>query len=128
MSEPANAWVAFAREDMRMAELAYDDGIWNQTCFHVQQCVEKMLKAALARQGVPIPQIHRLSDLLDRVDPVTSQALAHLGPRIRALDRFYTPARYPDALPGTLPEGLPDQPKAAAARNLATEVMAILDR
>lgn len=128
MSEPANAWVAFAREDKRMAELAYGDGIWNQACFHVQQCVEKLLKAALARQQAPIPQIHRLSDLLDRVDPVTRQALTYLGPRIRSLDRFYVPTRYLDALPGTLPEGLPDQPKAAAALDLATEVMAILDR
>jgi HEPN domain-containing protein len=116
MSEPADAWIA------------YEDDIWNQTCFHVQQCVEKMLKAALARQRVPIPQIHRLSDRLDRVDPLTSRTLAHLDPRIRALDRFYIPTRYPDALPGTLPEGLPDQPKAAAARDLAQEVMALLDR
>ena len=128
MSEPADAWVAFAREDMRMAELAYADAIWNQTCFHVQQCVEKMLKAALAKQGVPIPQIHRLSDLLDRVDPMTGRTLAHLGPQIRALDRFYVPTRYPDALPSALPEGLPDRPKATAARDLAKEVMALLDR
>ena len=110
-----------------MAELAFGEGIWNQACFHVQQCVEKLLKAALARQQAPIPQIHQLSDLLDRVDAQTLQAVALLAPRIRSLDRFYIPTRYPDALPGTLPEGLPDESKAEAALDVAIRASAILD-
>jgi hypothetical protein len=30
MSEAAERWLAFAREDMRMAELALKEGIYNQ--------------------------------------------------------------------------------------------------
>lgn len=44
------------------------------------------------------------------------------------LDRFYAPTRYPDAMPGTLPEGLPGKPESAEALAVATAVMAILDR
>jgi HEPN domain-containing protein len=39
------------------------------------------------------------------------------------LDDFYIPARYPDALPGALPEGLPGQEDAAQAFSLAQAVM-----
>ena len=73
MNAPARAWIAFAREDLRMAELARDASIWNQTCFHAQQCVEKMLKATLAERGVTVPRSHRLADLLNQIDPATSQ-------------------------------------------------------
>jgi HEPN domain-containing protein len=30
------------------------------TCFHCQQCAEKLLKAALLAEGVDIPKIHEL--------------------------------------------------------------------
>lgn len=45
MNERAERWLTFAREDLRMAELAMAETLWNQVCFHVQQCVEKILKA-----------------------------------------------------------------------------------
>jgi len=35
------------------------------------------------------------------------------------LDDYYIPTRYPDALPGTLPEGLPEQSDAENAIGLA---------
>jgi hypothetical protein len=31
---------------------------------------------------------------------------------VRALNRFYIPTRHSDALPGTLPEGLPEEEEA----------------
>jgi HEPN domain-containing protein len=46
MSE-ASDWIGFAREDLRVAEWAFSAEIYNQTCFHAQQCVEKVLKAWL---------------------------------------------------------------------------------
>jgi HEPN domain-containing protein len=47
MNEGAERWLAFAREDLRMAELAMTEAIWNQVCFHAQQSVEKIFKAWL---------------------------------------------------------------------------------
>ena len=39
-------WFRFSTEDLSMAGLALDNGIYNQACFHAQQAVEKMLKGS----------------------------------------------------------------------------------
>ncbi len=44
MNEAVERWLIFAREDLRMAELALVEGIFNQVCFHAQQCVEKAIR------------------------------------------------------------------------------------
>ena len=38
MKEEVRRWINFASEDLRMAELALNEGIYNQVCFHSQQC------------------------------------------------------------------------------------------
>ena len=63
MSESEN-WLRFAREDIRMADLAMAEGLYNQVCFHSQQCTEKALKAWLAQTEESIPRTHRMADLM----------------------------------------------------------------
>jgi len=46
-----------------------------------------------------------------------------IGLDIQLLDRFYIPTRYPDALPGSLPEGLPNRDDAAEALAVARQVL-----
>ncbi|GIV14699.1 MAG: DNA-binding protein [Armatimonadota bacterium] len=118
MSAPAEQWLSFARDDLRMAELAMTEGIYHQVCFHSQQCVEKAIKALLSLQGQPVPRTHRLIDLL-QVVAFRPNPLEHLAADIKLLDRYYIPTRYPDALPGTLPEGLPNVSDAQEAMNIA---------
>lgn len=36
-------WLIFAREDLVVAKIVLDEGIYHQACFHAQQCVEKAL-------------------------------------------------------------------------------------
>lgn len=64
MHEEAERWRVFAREDLRMAELAMAEALWNQVCFHAQQCVEKIFKAWLAERGETPPRTHKLADLI----------------------------------------------------------------
>jgi HEPN domain-containing protein len=47
----ANDWLAFAAEDLQVAELTLTSDLYNQVCFHAQQCTEKALKAWLVHQG-----------------------------------------------------------------------------
>jgi HEPN domain-containing protein len=114
MSEQAERWMAFAREDLRMAELAMREGIFNQVCFHCQQCAKKAVKSLIAAQGASIPRTHRLTDLLEGVAP-GENPIKHLAADIKLLDRYYIPTRYPDALPGALEASLPDKSDALEA-------------
>ena len=120
MSE-AERWLTFAREDLRMADLALRDGIYNQVCFHSQQCVEKALKALVAdsRKSAP-PRTHGITDLIEMLP---SDWLGDLKNALTKLDDYYIPTRYPDALPGTLPEGLPEQSDAENAVGLARNLL-----
>lgn len=111
-------WLFFAKQDLRMAELALAEGLHNQVCFHAQQCAEKALKAWLAHQGKAPPRTHSLTDLLNLLDP---NPVANIASEIQLLDRFYIPTRYPDALPGSLPEGLPDRQDAEQALGVARQ-------
>ena len=118
MSE-AGEWLAFAREDLRVAEWALSAEIYNQACFHAQQCVEKALKAWLRHLGTLPPRTHQLSLLLALLP---DEVLADLRLEITLLDRFYIPTRYPDALAGALPNGLPDVTDAQEALDAARAV------
>jgi HEPN domain-containing protein len=113
-------WLLFAHQDLRMAEMAMEEGLYNQVCFHAQPCAEKAIKGLLAHQRKIPPRTHRLADLLGLFEP---DPFAEDRIEIQLLDRFYLPTRYPDALPGSLPEGLPDAGDAQEALTIAGKVL-----
>jgi len=122
MSEVHN-WLEFAKNDLRAAELLLEDKIYNLVCFHAQQCVEKCLKAWLLSKDLSVPRTHRMADLL----PLLPDEIAEkLDNRLILFDQFYIPTRYPDAFPGILPEGLPDEEDAKEALELAHETMKVI--
>ncbi len=119
MSEAVD-WLRFAREDIQVAEWALSAQIYNQACFHAQQCVEKALKAWLCRHGILPPKTHQLSLLLTLLP---GDDLDVLRPSVLLLDRFYIPRRYPDALPGALSDGLPNAADGEEALEIARQVL-----
>ena len=112
--KPLNRWFAFADEDLLVAERAMEDGIFNQVCFHAQQGVEKCLKGFLQSHGHRVPKTHHLSELLGLCVEL-ERSFGQFQEECLLLDRYYIPTRYPDALPGTKPEGLPNRDDAAEA-------------
>jgi HEPN domain-containing protein len=63
-------------------------------CFHLQQCVEKYLKARLEEAGIAFPRIHDLERLLDlslTVEPLW----ASLRPGMASLSDHAVEVRYP---------------------------------
>jgi len=124
MNEQSKRWLMFAAQDFRMAELAMAEGLYNQVCFHCQQCAEKAIKGLLAHQGRTPPRTHLLGDLLTLLAP--NPLMVRLD--IQLLDRFYIPTRYPDALPGNLPEGLPNLDDATEALVVARQTLEIISR
>ncbi|MCI0396260.1 MAG: HEPN domain-containing protein [Chloroflexi bacterium] len=104
MNESAKRWLIFAQEDLQVAEIIFVEGLYNQVCFHAQQCVEKLLKGLIVHQGIVPPRTHSITDLLGLLP---HDWFVHVQADLIDLDDYYIPTRYPDALPGTLPEGLP---------------------
>jgi len=124
MSELTERWLAFAREDLRMAELALAEGIFSQACFHAQQCAEKAIKGYLEQQKHSPPRTHRMADLLPLLP---AGLMGELENSLRLLDRFYIPTRYPDAFPGMLPEGLPGRQDAEETLAVARRALAHIE-
>jgi len=117
----ASRWLTFARQDLRVAELVLREGIYNQACFHAQQCVEKALKALISHSRASAPP--KTHDITDLVNFLPADWLGDMKNDLLKLDDFYIPTRYPDALPGMLPEGLPLRSDAEEAVRLARTLL-----
>ena len=114
-------WLDFAAEDLKVAHWTLKSEIYNQTCFHSQQVAEKALKAFLSKSGT-IPKTHILTDLINLCAKKDS-SFESFRKSCLILGRFYVPTRYPDAIPGSLPEGLPNREDASEALQIAEEIL-----
>lgn len=117
-----NNWFKFAQEDLMVAKLSFDGKIYNQACFHSQQGIEKMLKGFLKTNDKNVPRVHSLAQLLTLCVEIDSNFETLRADCVK-LDDYYIPTRYPDALPGMLPEGLPDEDDAQKAISILEEVI-----
>jgi HEPN domain-containing protein len=125
MSESAERWLYFARDDLEAAKALLQGALYNQACFHAQQCAEKALKALIAERDKSPPRTHAITDLLGVVPPDVFESLQE---QLTSLDVYYIPTRYPDALPGSLPDGLPGREDAVEAVRLAEGVLQKVER
>jgi len=114
-------WVQLAADDLEAAHLLMDEGLYHLACFHAQQAAEKILKAFLVARRQASPREHHLGALLRQVHRAGLKR-SGLEPACRILDQYYIPTRYPDAVVGSLPKGLPSRRHAAEAIQLATEI------
>ena len=122
-----NRWFEFAKQDLKMAELGFEGGVYNQACFHCQQAAEKFLKGYLLVKNHEIPKIHFLDELINLCIPIDKD-FENLRENCSKLDDYYIPTRCPDALPGMLPEGLPAKKDALEAIAYAKEVMQFVEK
>ena len=121
MTEPGK-WLAFAQEDLTLAQLALERRVFNQACFHAQQGVEKALKGFLRSCQRSVPHTHALSELL-AICQAVDDSFQQLQDACLKLDRYYIPTRYPDALPGIGSEGMPTRQDATEAAKLLQNVL-----
>lgn len=128
--ETARRWLVFVEDDLRVARLIFGESLYNQVCFHAHQAAEKALKALIAYGGAAPPKTHNLSQLLTLLDDL-EPSLARFTDELSSLDVYYIPTRYPDALPGSLAEGLPGEKEAeealATARKVSETIRKIMD-
>ncbi|MGH9799298.1 MAG: HEPN domain-containing protein, partial [Blastocatellia bacterium] len=90
-------WIEKAEGDWDVAQRAYrarKRPSYDAACFHIQQCLEKYLKAWLNEVGIIFAKTHDLSDLLDDILP-TEPSWVTLQPVLKALTKYAVLYRYP---------------------------------
>ncbi len=98
-------WVRKAENDLKIGrgEMGTSDPATDMVCFHMQQCVEKYLKAYLTLQGKHFRRTHDIAELIEickDVDPefdtlyrLQADYLTVYGVEVRYPDDFYMPTR-----------------------------------
>lgn len=118
----AERWVSLANDDFKIIEDVIKKKVYHLACFHAQQTVEKALKGFIIFNKANIKKTHSLIELLNEAVKIDKK-LDRFRDYCLILDRYYTTTRYPDALPGSLPDGLPGKDKAQEASIYAEEVL-----
>jgi HEPN domain-containing protein len=90
-------WLKFSESDLRTAKLILqaDEGLLSTALYHIQQCVEKSLKAYLLFKNVPIQKTHDLLGLVERCAKMDIDFLSIL-PDAVDINPYSTTTRYPD--------------------------------
>ena len=119
--EYARELIAVAKEDLKGAEILAASELKRQemTLFHVQQAIEKSLKALLCWLEKPVPMVHSLSIILDRL-PAEYQA-PHAD-ELEDLTQFATIRRYEEGI------ALLTTQEIAAAIKVAHEILSWVDQ
>jgi HEPN domain-containing protein len=89
-------WVQKAEDDLRAAQLLLDAGRncpMDITCFHIQQCIEKYLKALLVLRLVDFRKTHSISELLALIPDAMPFRISDL--QQKRLLSYATVMRYP---------------------------------
>lgn len=122
----AERWLFFANDDLKIIDDVIREEVYHLACFHAQQAVEKALKGFIIFNKDNIEKTHSLIELLNEAIKIDKK-FDRFRDYCLILDRYYTTTRYPDALPGSLPEGLPGKDKAQEAFIYAKEVLDFIE-
>ena len=97
LDERVASWFAAAEADVRVAQTLRDTAA-HISCFHAQQGAEKALKALVTRLAGDAPPLHAMVRLLSALEALAQAVPADIRDEAEALDKYYIPTRYPDAL------------------------------
>lgn len=125
MKKPHEEWFYMAGEDLRFAASGMKDGFYAHVCGLSQQAAEKAMKGYLVFSGKDYPKSHDLPALCRLMD--VDWLDDYLG-ALKKLSQFYVPLRYPDAIAGSLPEGLPGEKEARQAIKWAQEIVELIQK
>lgn len=120
-------WFVLIKEDLKTADVSLREKIFSSSCFHSQQVAEKSLKLLMAYQGKEILKSHDLLFLFERTVKLYPM-LAKFRKGLQFLNQFYVPTRYPEVLPGSLPEGLPGKEDATKALKIAHLLVSFIEK
>jgi|SRR5579884_865129 len=91
----ASRWPAKAEEDLAAARLLIAGSLFDPAAFHVQQALEKALKALLIAAGRDMRRTHDLETLLADVHQAWPSRIS-VPPTLAHVSEWYLRSRYPD--------------------------------
>ena len=95
MNARPQAWLAQARNDLDLAQLACCNGFLAQACYFASQAAEKAFKSALLELGLEPPHTPVLGDLLTRLQAAGLDTTSFQTLPLKALSRMGITSRYP---------------------------------
>ena len=89
----AEKWLTYAKSDLVMSKHQEEFVLFNNLCFHAQQCVEKSVKAVLILHSIEYPRTHDINKLVGLFPPDIQWEDELRGAGI--LSEYAIEARYP---------------------------------
>jgi HEPN domain-containing protein len=115
-------WVKEAETDLKMSELSFEKKIYNMTCFHCEQAVQKILKAFLYFKGERFINIHSPKILAENCKKYDDEFSLWIE-KCAEFDKYYISTRYPDAVPyPATPSEIYTEKEAKEALNIAKQI------
>lgn len=126
MNEKVRLWMDYAKDDLAFAKSGMEDGYYSHVCYLSQQCMEKVLKGFLVAQDKQYPKSHDLVRLYKLCG--SPEWLGDIVNDLSFASLAYIPMRYPDALPGTLPDREPTEKDAKLLLGLAEKILTLVGK
>jgi HEPN domain-containing protein len=124
-AQPVQQWIDRAAEDLTVARLVLREAHFSHACFPAQQCIEKSLKAYLLAKKNNHPRAHKLADLITECIVINTD-LSRFRNDCPVIDQYYVPTRYPNGVPGGLPDGLLNSQEAGEAVASAQNILSFI--
>jgi HEPN domain-containing protein len=131
MNEPtkyfkeAKRWFEQAVEDLKSAEILFENERYYLVCFISQQTVEKALKSVIYFNKEDFVLGHSVKKLADWAGTFESKFI-ELAKDVSILDSYYIPTRYPNGLPEGIPAEVFNEKSANDSLNLAKKTIEIV--
>ena len=119
MKNAVQEWIAQAKNELEMADYLMKGKFFKGACYHAQQSIEKILKAALLRKGWDLEKTHSIERLI-AIGEDYGLKLSITDEDLIFVDSIYR-GRYP-AEAGLLPLGEPTEKDAKKAITLARRI------
>jgi len=119
MKNETKAWIDYADENLKSAEVLLQNGLFNACLQNIQQAAEKHLKSLLIEKGTGLIKSHSIRQLIHALAE-HQITITMSEDEIDLIDSIYLPSKYP--LMSVLPKFLPDKKLCEKCINIASQI------